>query len=72
MMREQDWGPVIVAAVLFLLLSPGLLFQVPGRARLVEFGSMGTSVVSMLVHTVLFFGLLTIFLIVVGVHVRIA
>lgn len=33
-----DWGPVVIAVVLFVLLSPGLLFQVPGRNRVVEFG----------------------------------
>ncbi|PNX68666.1 hypothetical protein L195_g056293, partial [Trifolium pratense] len=26
-----DWGPVIVAVALFILLSPGLLFQFPSR-----------------------------------------
>ncbi|PQQ19255.1 uncharacterized protein Pyn_31878 [Prunus yedoensis var. nudiflora] len=37
-----DWGPVVIAVVLFVLLSPGLLFQLPGRGRVVEFGSMHT------------------------------
>ncbi|MFQ6648833.1 hypothetical protein Gotur_021020, partial [Gossypium turneri] len=27
----SDWGPVFVALVLFVLLTPGLLFQVPGH-----------------------------------------
>ncbi|KAK3033342.1 hypothetical protein RJ639_034392 [Escallonia herrerae] len=27
----SDWAPIFVAVVLFVLLSPGLLFQVPGR-----------------------------------------
>ncbi|KAH6766594.1 transmembrane protein [Perilla frutescens var. hirtella] len=45
-----DWGPVFVAVVLFVLLSPGLLIQVPGRNRFVEFGNFQTSGVSILVH----------------------
>jgi hypothetical protein len=64
-----DWGPVIIAVVLFVLLTPGLLFQIPAKARVVEFGNMHTSGVSILVHAILFFGLITIFLIAIGVHV---
>ncbi|PQQ17409.1 hypothetical protein Pyn_06741 [Prunus yedoensis var. nudiflora] len=26
-----DWGPVVIAVVLFVLLTPGLLFQIPGK-----------------------------------------
>ncbi|MBA0758694.1 hypothetical protein Gotri_021667, partial [Gossypium trilobum] len=29
----SDWGPVFVAVVLFILLTPGLLIQVPGKSR---------------------------------------
>ncbi|EXB40305.1 hypothetical protein L484_017443 [Morus notabilis] len=58
-----DWGPVVIAVVLFVLLSPGLLIQFPGRNRVVEFGNMHTSGLSILVHTVIFFGLITILLI---------
>uniref|UniRef100_A0A7N0TM53 Transmembrane protein n=1 Tax=Kalanchoe fedtschenkoi TaxID=63787 RepID=A0A7N0TM53_KALFE len=64
-----DWGPVVIAVVLFVLLSPGLLFQLPGRGKVVEFGNMQTSGASILVHTVIFFGLITIFLVAVGVHI---
>ncbi|CAL9770742.1 unnamed protein product [Musa acuminata subsp. burmannicoides] len=68
--RMADWGPVVVAVVLFVLLSPGLLFQIPGKGgRLVEFGNFQTSGVSILVHAVIYFALITIFLIAVGVHV---
>ncbi|XP_062019210.1 uncharacterized protein LOC133735793 [Rosa rugosa] len=38
-----DWGPVVIAVVLFVLLSPGLLFQLLGKSRVVEFGNMQTS-----------------------------
>ncbi|KAL6996934.1 hypothetical protein U1Q18_007057 [Sarracenia purpurea var. burkii] len=64
-----DWGPVLVAMVLFVLLTPGLLFQIPGRNRVVEFGNMQTSASSILVHTLIYFGLITIFLIAIGVHI---
>nr|VDD61692.1 unnamed protein product [Brassica oleracea] len=37
---SADWGPVIVAVALFILLSPGLLFQLPARTRVMEFDSM--------------------------------
>ncbi|XP_030542278.1 uncharacterized protein LOC115749554 [Rhodamnia argentea] len=64
-----DWGPVIIAVVLFILLSPGLLFQIPGRHRVVEFGNMQTSGASIIVHAVFFFALITVFLVVIGVHI---
>ncbi|XP_076945411.1 uncharacterized protein LOC143616480 [Bidens hawaiensis] len=64
-----DWGPVLVAVVLFVLLTPGLLFQLPGHNKVVEFGSMKTSCPAMIAHAVIFFGLLTLFLIAVDVHV---
>ena len=67
--RMADWGPVVIAVVLFVLLSPGLLFQLPGKNRVVEFGNMQTSGLSILVHTIIFFGLITIFLIAIGVHI---
>ncbi|XP_042479056.1 uncharacterized protein LOC122060001 [Macadamia integrifolia] len=65
----SDWGPVFVAVVLFVLLSPGLLIQVPGRNRFIEFGNFQTSGVSILVHSILYFALICIFLLAVGVHV---
>ncbi|KAK4772574.1 hypothetical protein SAY86_014349 [Trapa natans] len=68
----SDWGPVFVAVVLFILLTPGLLIQVPGRSRFVEFGNFQTSGASILVHTILYFALVCIFILAVGVHVYIA
>ncbi|KAF5460075.1 hypothetical protein F2P56_019972, partial [Juglans regia] len=64
-----DWGPVIVAVLLFVLLSPGLLFQMPAKGRVVEFGNMQTSGASILVHAIIYFGLITIFVIAIGVHI---
>jgi len=64
-----DWGPVVVAVVLFVLLSPGLLLQLPAKGgRFVEFGNFQTSGASIFVHAILFFALAAIFLIAVGVH----
>ncbi|XP_071677594.1 uncharacterized protein [Lolium perenne] len=45
----SDWGPVVIAVVLFVLLSPGLLLQLPGKHHLVEFGNMHTSAMAILV-----------------------
>ncbi|XP_078156132.1 uncharacterized protein LOC144551905 [Carex rostrata] len=67
---STDWGPVIVAVILFILLSPGLLFQVPARTRIIEFGNMYTSGISILIHSIIFFVILTILVLAIGVHVR--
>ncbi|MBA0621006.1 hypothetical protein Godav_006663 [Gossypium davidsonii] len=64
----SDWGPVFVAMVLFVLLTPGLLFQVPGHHRCVEFGNFKTSGASVLIHSLLYFGLICVFLLAVKVH----
>ncbi|XP_022134280.1 uncharacterized protein LOC111006581 [Momordica charantia] len=64
-----DWGPVLIAVVLFVVLSPGVLFQLPGKGRVVEFVNLKTSAISVFVHTLIFFGLITIFLIAIGVHI---
>ncbi|KAI9082730.1 hypothetical protein K1719_035304 [Acacia pycnantha] len=63
------WGPVIIAVVLFVLLSPGLLFQILARGRIVEFGNMNTSSASVRVHAIINFGLITIFIIAIGIHI---
>jgi len=66
--KMSDWGPVFVAVVLFILLTPGLLIQMPGHHRFIEFGNFKTSGVSILVHSILYFALICIFLLAVGVH----
>ncbi|KAL2907000.1 hypothetical protein RDABS01_005710 [Bienertia sinuspersici] len=65
-----DWGPVVVSVGLFILLSPGLLFQLPARTRIVEFGNMNTSGISILIHAVIYFCILTILTIAIGIHIR--
>ncbi|MBA0848249.1 hypothetical protein Goshw_030160 [Gossypium schwendimanii] len=64
-----DWGPVIVATVLFVLLSPGLLFQVPAKNKVVEFGNMQTNGASIFIHSIIYLGLITIFLIALDLHI---
>ncbi|TYJ37297.1 hypothetical protein E1A91_A05G366100v1 [Gossypium mustelinum] len=64
-----DWGPVVVAVVLFVLCSPGLLFKLPGNKRAVEFANFQTSPISIFVHTIILFGLVTIFVIAIGIHI---
>ncbi|CAN1313570.1 hypothetical protein LINPERPRIM_LOCUS28995 [Linum perenne] len=63
----SDWGPVFVAMVLFVLLTPGLLFQVPGRNRCIEFGNFQTSGASILIHSLLYFALVCVFLLAIQV-----
>ncbi|XP_058187270.1 uncharacterized protein LOC131304157 [Rhododendron vialii] len=65
----SDWGPVFVAVVLFVLLMPGLLIQIPGRNRCIEFGNFQTSGASILVHSIIYFCLICIFLLAIGVHI---
>ncbi|XP_010250673.1 PREDICTED: uncharacterized protein LOC104592859 [Nelumbo nucifera] len=64
-----DWGPVFMAVLLFVLLSPGLLFQLPARGRFIEFGNLQTSGASIFVHSLIYFVLIAIFLLAVRVHV---
>ncbi|KAK7849646.1 uncharacterized protein LOC136061082 [Quercus suber] len=66
-----DWGPVVVAVVLFILLSPGLLFQLPARVRVIEFGNMYTSGIAILVHAIIYFCIFTILVIAIGIHIHI-
>ncbi|KAK9104124.1 hypothetical protein Scep_020968 [Stephania cephalantha] len=67
-----DWGPVVVAVVLFVVLSPGLLFQLPARTRVIEFGNMCTSGIAILVHAIIYFCILTILVVAIGVHIHAA
>ncbi|XP_057541977.1 uncharacterized protein LOC130820569 [Amaranthus tricolor] len=64
-----DWGPVFVSVVLFIILTPGLLVQIPGRNRVVEFSSFHTSGPSILVHALIYFAFICIFLLAIDIHV---
>ncbi|KAG9152395.1 hypothetical protein Leryth_026250 [Lithospermum erythrorhizon] len=54
----SDWGPILVSVLLFVLFTPGLLFQLPGHHRVVDFGSFRTSGAAILVHALLYFALI--------------
>lgn len=68
---SADWGPVVVAVGLFILLSPGLLFQLPARTRVVEFGNMCTSGIAILVHAIIYFCIVTILIVAIGIHIHV-
>ncbi|CAN0911372.1 hypothetical protein LINGRAHAP2_LOCUS26818 [Linum grandiflorum] len=42
---------------------------IPARGRVAEFGNMQTSGAAILVHAVIYFGLITIFIIAIRVHI---
>ncbi|KAI9079686.1 hypothetical protein K1719_038307 [Acacia pycnantha] len=65
-----DWGPVVIALLLFILLSPGLLFQIPGNTRFVEFSSFRTNGKAILVHTLIYFVVFTILILAIGIHIH--
>ncbi|CAL9219298.1 hypothetical protein ISN45_Aa03g000120 [Arabidopsis thaliana x Arabidopsis arenosa] len=64
-----DWGPVLMSVIFFILLSPGVLFQLPGKSKAVEFGGFQTSGPSIVIHTLLFFAFITISLIALHIHI---
>lgn len=69
-MMNIDLGPAVVAVAMFILLSPGLLFQIPARTRVIEFGNMYTSAISVLIHAVLYFCIYTILVVTIGIHIH--
>ncbi|GAA0164619.1 hypothetical protein LIER_20212 [Lithospermum erythrorhizon] len=64
----SDWGPIFVSVLLFVLLTPGLLFQLPGHHRIVDFGSFKTSGAAILVHSLFYFALASFFFIAIRVR----
>ncbi|CAI7763817.1 unnamed protein product [Closterium sp. NIES-53] len=55
---ELSWLTLLLIVVLFIVLSPGLLLQIPGDTQPIEFRNWRTSLASVLVHAVVFFILL--------------
>ncbi|KAL6497612.1 hypothetical protein OROHE_027241 [Orobanche hederae] len=66
-----DWGAVLTGVVLFILLQPGLLLQIPGNNRTIEFGTMKTNGKAILVHTLIFLAIYAILVLVVNIHIYI-
>ena len=64
-----DWAPVLVGVVLFVLLSPGLLFQLPGHYRHVDFGGMKTNGKSIAVHTLIFVAIFAVLIMALHLHI---
>ncbi|OMO99452.1 hypothetical protein COLO4_13270 [Corchorus olitorius] len=64
-----DWAPVLVGVVLFILLSPGLLFSLPGNSKQLEFGSMKTNGKAIAIHTLLFFAIYAVLILAVHLHI---
>ncbi|CAI0548116.1 unnamed protein product [Linum tenue] len=65
----SDWAPILLGVLLFIVLSPGLVFQIPGNTKHFEFGSLRTNGKAVIVHTLLFFTVFTI--LILALHVRI-
>ncbi|KAG8064330.1 hypothetical protein GUJ93_ZPchr0004g40459 [Zizania palustris] len=64
-----DWAPVMVGVVLFVLLSPGLLIELPGTHRWVDFGSLRVTGKAVAVHTLVFFTLFTVVVLAFNLHI---
>ncbi|XP_038708626.1 uncharacterized protein LOC120003679 [Tripterygium wilfordii] len=64
-----DWGPILIGLLLFILLSPGLLFQLPGNTHRMELGGFTTNGKAIVVHTLIFFVLFTILILALGIHI---
>ncbi|KAI3871052.1 hypothetical protein MKW98_030391 [Papaver atlanticum] len=65
----RDWAAPIAAVALFAFLCPGLIFQLPGKHKPVEFMNMKTSVISVFVHSIIYGLLLMLFLVILRIHV---
>ncbi|KAJ9135506.1 hypothetical protein P3X46_032684 [Hevea brasiliensis] len=64
----NDWAAPLIAAALFAFLSPGLVFQIPGKEGPLDFMKMKTSIASIFVHMVIYGLLLILFLVILHIH----
>lgn len=64
----NDWAAPLIATALFAVLSPGILFQMPGKEFPFQFMSMKTNFASMFVHAVIYGLLLILFLVILDIH----
>jgi hypothetical protein len=67
----NDWAPPLIASALFWLLSPGMIFQLPGKNSPLEFMNMKTTIASIFVHAVIYGLLLMLFFVVLNFHLYI-
>ncbi|KAL2632500.1 hypothetical protein R1flu_003979 [Riccia fluitans] len=63
-----DVASLIIAVILFVVLSPGLLLQIPGEERPVEFTNNRTSISSIIVHAIVFALVFYLLQLAFGVH----
>lgn len=64
----NDWAAPLIAAALFAFLQPGMVFQIPGKERPLDFVNMKTSLASIFVHMVIYGLLLILFFVILHVH----
>ena len=64
----RDWAALLIASALFAFLSPGFIFQIPGKERPVDFLGMKTNIAAIFVHAVIYGLLLILLFIVLNVH----
>ncbi|XP_038696849.1 uncharacterized protein LOC119993704 [Tripterygium wilfordii] len=64
----NDWAAPLIAAALFAFLSPGLVVQMPGNNRPIDFMNMKTNIASIFLHAVLYGLFLILFLVVLHAH----
>ncbi|PHT81574.1 hypothetical protein T459_14589 [Capsicum annuum] len=64
-----DGRPVLIRVVLFILLIPGLLFQILGNNRTLQFGSMKTNQKAIAFLSLIFFTFYAILILVVHVNI---
>ncbi|KAG7555212.1 hypothetical protein ISN44_As11g013700 [Arabidopsis suecica] len=58
-----------MSVVLFIVLTPGVLFQFPGKTKVVEFGGFQTGGAAIVIHTLIFFACITVSLIALHIHI---
>lgn len=64
-----DYAAVMIGTALFAFLCPGLVLQLPGKKKAVEFVNMKTSVPAMFLHTVIYGLLLVLLLVMLDIHI---
>ncbi|XP_047982945.1 uncharacterized protein LOC125223720 [Salvia hispanica] len=64
-----DFAAVMIATALFAFLCPGLVLQLPGKNKPVEFLNMKTSVLAIVLHAVIYGLLLVLFLVMLDIHI---
>ncbi|KAF3785361.1 hypothetical protein EJ110_NYTH28121 [Nymphaea thermarum] len=67
--QMEDWAPVVIGIILFVVFSPGFIFQLPGHEQGLEFGSFKTNGKAVAVHAFLFSAVFMVLILGFGVHI---